>query len=216
MTGISAGDTRTEIKAGEVKAPKAMCVYCSSSDAVDPTFFDSAAQLGALIARRGWTLIYGGGRIGLMGALARAVHQNGGQVIGVIPEALRAKGLAYPAADELVVTRDLRERKAVMESRADAFVGLPGGFGTLEELLEIVTLKQLKFHTKPIILVNTRGFYDPLRHMFERIYQERFAKPDYRQLYHITSDTKDIFSYLEAYQPAQVEDKWFEDQGSLT
>jgi uncharacterized protein (TIGR00730 family) len=215
MTGTSAAATQTNARE-ELEVKRTMCVFCSSSDAVDPIFFDAAAQLGALIVRRGWTLIYGGGRIGLMGALARAVHQNGGQVIGVIPEALQAKGLAYPAADELVVTRDLRERKAVMESRADAFVGLPGGFGTLEELLEIVTLKQLKFHTKPIILVNTRGFYDPLQHMFERIYQERFAKPDYRQLYHIASDTQAIFSYIETYQPAQLEDKWFKDQGSLT
>jgi uncharacterized protein (TIGR00730 family) len=209
MTGISAGDTHTRIEAGKLKTPKTMCVYCSSSDAVDPTFFDSAAQLGGLIARRGWTLIYGGGRIGLMGALARAVHENGGQVIGVIPEPLQAKGLAYPAADELVVTRDLRERKAVMESHADAFVGLPGGFGTLEELLEIVTLKQLKFHTKPIVLVNTEGFYDPLRQMFERIFQERFAKPEYEQLYHITPDPNGVFTYLESYQPAQLVDKWY-------
>ena len=215
MTGTNAGNTQTESDAREVQTPKAMCVFCSSSDAVDPVFFETATQLGALIARHGCSLVYGGWRIGLMGAVARAAHQHGGQVIGVIPAALHAKGLAYLAADELIVTRDLRERKAVMESRADAFVGLPGGFGTLEELLEIVTLKQLKFHAKPIVLVNTRDFYDPLQRMFERIYQERFAKPDGRQLYHVTPDTGGVFSYLASYQPAQLADKWFEDQGGL-
>jgi uncharacterized protein (TIGR00730 family) len=96
-----------------------------------------------------------------------------------------------------------------MEARSDAFVGLPGGFGTLEEILEILTLKQLGLHTKPIVLVNTNGFYDPLIQLFERIYQERFAKPDYRQLYHVAPDAASVFSYLEVYQPLQLQSKWF-------
>jgi uncharacterized protein (TIGR00730 family) len=116
-----------------------LCVYCSSSDAVAPIFFETAAEVGARLARQGYALAYGGGRIGLMGALARAVHQNGGRVIGVIPEFLHSKGLAYEAADELVITRDLRERKATMEARADGFVTLPGGFGTLEEARKAFT-----------------------------------------------------------------------------
>lgn len=189
---------------------KTICVFCSSSDAVDSIFFETATQLGALISQRNYDLIYGGGQIGLMGALARAAHQNGGKVVGVIPETLRSvKGIAYEAADELVVTRDLRERKAVMEARADAFVVLPGGFGTLEEILEILTLKQLGLHTKPIALVNTNSFYDPLIQLFEHIYQERFAKPDYRQLYHVIPDAASVFSYLETYQPLQLQSKWF-------
>jgi uncharacterized protein (TIGR00730 family) len=187
-----------------------ICVFCSSSDAVDSIFFETAMALGALISQRNYDLVYGGAQIGLMGALARAAQQNGGKVIGVIPESLRrVQGIAYEAADELVVTRDLRERKAVMEARADAFVGLPGGFGTLEEILEVLTLKQLALHAKPIVLVNTGGFYDPLIQVFERIYQERFARPDYRQLYHVAPDVAGVFSYLEAYRPLQLQSKWF-------
>jgi uncharacterized protein (TIGR00730 family) len=189
---------------------RTICVFCSSSNAVDSIFFETATELGALISQRNYDLVYGGAQIGLMGALARAAHQNGGKVIGVIPESLRrVQGIAYEAADELLVTRDLRERKAVMEARSDAFVGLPGGFGTLEEILEILTLKQLGLHTKPIVLVNTNGFYDPLIQLFERIYQERFAKPDYRQLYHVAPDAASVFSYLEVYQPLQLQSKWF-------
>jgi uncharacterized protein (TIGR00730 family) len=187
-----------------------LCVYCSSSDAVARTFFETAEEVGARLARQGYALIYGGGRIGLMGALARAAHQNGGRVIGVIPEFLHSKGLAYEAADELVITRDLRERKATMEARADGFVTLPGGFGTLEEALEIITLKQLGQHAKPIVIVNTQDFYAPLLQLMERIYRERFAKPEYRQLYHFASDVGEVFSYLATYQPASISvTKWF-------
>jgi uncharacterized protein (TIGR00730 family) len=188
---------------------KTICVFCSSSDAVAPTFFETATELGTLIAGRNYTLVYGGVRVGLMGALARAVHQNGGRVIGVIPGSIRDKGITYETADELVVTRDLRERKAVMEARSDAFVGLPGGFGTLEEILEILTLKQLGLHAKPVVLVNTLGFYDHLVRFFEHIYRERFARPDYRQLYHIAPEAAGVFSYLETYRPVQLQSKWF-------
>jgi uncharacterized protein (TIGR00730 family) len=189
---------------------QALCVYCSSSDAVAPIYFETAEEVGARLARQGYTLVYGGGRIGLMGALARAVHQNGGQVIGVIPEFLRSKGLAYEAADELIITRDLRERKAAMEARADGFVTLPGGFGTLEEALEIITLKQLGLHAKPVVMVNTQGFYNSLLELVEHIYQERFAKPEYRRLYYFASDVDEAFSYLATYQPTPLSvNKWF-------
>jgi hypothetical protein len=189
---------------------KTICVYCSSSEALDPSYYQAANELGALMARQNYKLIYGGGRIGLMGALARAVHQHGGRIIGVIPKSLKEKELAYEACDELIVTRDLRDRKAIMETRADAFVALPGGFGTLEEVLEILTLKQLQFHLKPIILVNTNAFYDHLIRLCEHIYRERFAKPDSRLLYHVAADAANVFSHLENYQPPQLQSKWFE------
>ncbi len=164
--------------------PCSICVFCSSSDALDAVYFDAAAALGAEIARRGCTLVYGGGKWGLMGAVARAVHTAEGRVVGVIPESLMAQ--AYADADELIHTPDMRARKAAMEARADAFIGLPGGFGTLEELLEIITLKQLGFHTKPIVLLNVAGFYDSLLAMFEQMYRHRFANPAFNQLYHVT------------------------------
>ncbi|MCI0697787.1 TIGR00730 family Rossman fold protein [candidate division KSB1 bacterium] len=188
---------------------KTICVYCSSSEALDPSYYQAAQELGMLMARHHCTLVYGGGRIGLMGALARSVHEHGGKIIGVIPKSLKEKELAYEACDELIVTKDLRDRKAIMEARADAFVALPGGFGTLEEVFEILTLKQLQFHLKPVILVNTNSFYDHLIRLCEHIYRERFAKTDSRLLYHVAASAANIFSHLETYQPPLLDSKWF-------
>jgi len=189
--------------------PKTICVYCSSSDALSSSFFQAATEFGALLAQRHGTLIYGGGRIGLMGAVARAVHQHGGKVIGVIPKSLQDKEVGYNNADELIVTKDLRDRKAIMEARADVFVALPGGFGTFEEIFEILTLKQLQMHTKPVVLVNTNHFYDHFVRLCEHIYEERFAKPDSRQLYHIAPDPASVFTYLETYRAPKLQSKWF-------
>jgi len=188
---------------------KTICVFCSSSDAVDPMYFDAANELGSVLAKRSISLVYGGSNIGLMGAVAKAVHKHGGSVIGVIPQTIHARGIAYDTADELIITRDLRERKGVMEARADAFVTLAGGFGTLEEVVEVITLKQLQTHTKPIILLNTGGFYDPLITLFEHFYVQRFAKPDQRQLYYVAPDVGSAFAYLDGYAPPQIENKWF-------
>ena len=187
----------------------AICVYSSSSDAVAPVYFAVARELGAAIARANYALVFGGAKVGLMGALARSVHENGGTVIGVIPAAIHERGLAYDLADELIVARDLRERKAVMDERANAFIALPGGFGTLEEMLEILTLKQLQVHAKPIVFINTSGFYDRLVDLFEHMYREQFAKSDYRQLYHIAADVESAFIHIGYYQPVQLQRKWF-------
>lgn len=186
-----------------------ICVFCSSSAAVPPAYFEAARTLGALLAQRRCTLVYGGASVGLMGALATSVHQHGGTVVGIIPESMQSKGIAYETADELVVTPDLRTRKALMTARADAFVALPGGFGTLEEVLETLTLKQLGLHAKPIVFVNTRGFYDPLLDLFEHLYRDRFAKPDCRRLYHVATDAADAFAYLDAYRPSPPLSKWY-------
>jgi cytokinin riboside 5'-monophosphate phosphoribohydrolase len=152
-----------------------VCVFCSSSDGIDPVYFQAAVELGHLLAARAHTLVYGGASIGLMGTVARAVHNAKGHVIGVIPQSLVARELTYREAGEVVVTADLRERKRVMEERSDAFVALPGGFGTLEETIELLTLKQLGLHAKPIVIVNVAGFYDPLLHLFAHIAQNGFA-----------------------------------------
>ncbi|MBX7258751.1 MAG: TIGR00730 family Rossman fold protein [Candidatus Hydrogenedentes bacterium] len=186
-----------------------VCVYCSSSDAVPEVYFEAARSFGAALAQSGRALVYGGGKIGLMGVLARAVHEHGGKVIGVIPEALREMELAYTGADELIITADLRERKAAMESRACAFVALPGGYGTLEEMIEVLTLKQLHFHAKPIVMINTAGFYQPLLSMFEQLYEQRFAKPETRQLYHVAGNAEDALTYINHYTPASTPQKWY-------
>jgi len=186
-----------------------VCVYCSSSNAVAPEYFDAAREVGALLAAKGWRLVYGGGNIGLMGALARAVHEGGGTVIGVIPEALRDLELAYTEADELIVTKDLRERKATMESYADAFVALPGGYGTLEETIEVLTLKQLRFHDKPLVFVNAAGYYSHLRDFFEHMYAHHFAAPASRRLYRFVDRPGEVVDCLEDWDPTAAGTEWF-------
>ena len=182
-----------------------ICVYASSSEAIAPPYFAAAQALGQLIGQRGHTLIYGGGALGLMGAVARSTHAGGGRVIGVIPEKLTPQG--YNDADEMIVTQTMRERKQVMEDRADAFVVLPGGFGTLEEMLEILTLKQLGYHYKAVTVLNTEGYYDPLLAAFEHIFTEGFAMELLRQSYHIASRPEELLTYIESYQPPTLPDK---------
>ncbi len=141
----------------------AVTVFCGSSNAVEPKYFTAARELGEKLARRGWRLVYGGGSVGLMGALSRAVLAEGGHVPGVIPKALLDLGVGERGVSELVVTDGLRDRKAIMDERGDAFVALPGGLGTLEEVLEVLTLKQLGYHTKPVVVLDLDGFYDTVR-----------------------------------------------------
>jgi uncharacterized protein (TIGR00730 family) len=148
--------------------------------------------------------------MGLMGVLALAARRQGAHVTGVVPVVFKQKGIAWEEADELVITADLRERKADMERRADAFVALPGGFGTLEELAEILVLKQLRFHPKPIVLLNTHGFYDPLLAFFQRLYDDGFSKPEYKGLYFVTSDPAAAIEHIETYSPPKVGEKWFD------
>jgi uncharacterized protein (TIGR00730 family) len=190
---------------------RSVCVFSSSSDAVASHYMEAASALGTLMAKQNLTLVYGGGKVGLMGAMARAVHANGGKVVGVIPHYLRKREVAYEEADELIVTKCLRERKTIMEERADAFVALPGGFGTLEEILEILTLKQLETHGKPVVFLNTNGFFEPLLAMFERLYHEQFTKRDYCAHYHVASGPPDVFTHFDGYQPPPRLRKWFDD-----
>ena len=175
-----------------------ICIYCSSSNRIAGSYFEMAAEVGRLLTERGYTLIYGGGNVGLMGEMARAVHTHGGRVVGVIPERLKAiEGVAYDVADELIITETMRERKAAMFNRADAFLVLPGGFGTLEEFLEVLTLRSLGYHDKAIALVNTGGFYDPLLELFDHFFDEHFARPHTRALYYVAADPEDALRYLE-------------------
>jgi uncharacterized protein (TIGR00730 family) len=188
---------------------RSICVFSSSSDAVASHYVAAASELGAALARRGLTLVYGGGRVGLMGVLARSVHAHGGRVVGVIPDFLRKHEVAYEDADELIVTRDMRARKAIMEERADAFVAMPGGFGTLEEILEILTLKQLATHAKPVVLLNTERFFDPLLVLFEQLFLQSFARPEIRAHYHVAQKPGEVFDHIEHYQSPPRLNKWF-------
>ena len=187
---------------------KMLCVYCSSSDRLDQKYYAAAEAVGAAIAQRGWGLVYGGGRSGLMGALARAVKREGGRVIGVIPDFMKAKELAFDEADELITVVTMRERKLLMEARADAFLALPGGWGTLEEIMEIITLRQLDVIRKPCVFFNQDGFYDDLLRFFEKMVTEKFNKPSNLQLFTVATTIDQTFAHLESNSIA-AETKWF-------
>jgi cytokinin riboside 5'-monophosphate phosphoribohydrolase len=187
---------------------KMLCVYCSSSDRLDAKYYAAAETLGAEMVKRDWGLVYGGGKTGLMGAVARAVKRGGGRVIGVIPDFMKAKELAYDEADELITVVTMRERKLLMEARADAFVALPGGWGTLEEIMEILTLRQLDVIRKPCVFYNQDGFYDDLLRFFERMINERFNKPSNLNLFSVAPTIDNVFAHLDA-GPVAAENKWF-------
>lgn len=189
--------------------PASICVFASSSDGIEAAYFAVAEELGALLAANRIELVYGGASVGLMGALARSVHRHGGRIVGVLPESLQTKEIAYREADEFIITKDLRERKAIMESRAGAFIALPGGFGTLEETVELLTLKQLGLHNKAIVFLNTLGFWDPLLELFEHMYRTRFARPEYRGLYEVAATVDDALAAIAAYVPPALGTKWY-------
>ncbi|MBT3514239.1 MAG: TIGR00730 family Rossman fold protein [Nitrospina sp.] len=157
---------------------KSICVFCSSSDSIDEVYFKIAIDLGYQIGNLNLDLVYGGGAIGLMGAVARSVHKNGGRVVGVFPEFLRekAKEFEYVDADELIIAETMRIRKAIMDKRADAFIALPGGIGTLEEAIEIMSMKQLGLTDKPLVFINTNNFYDDLISIFQKMVDLKFAE----------------------------------------
>ena len=159
----------------------AVCVFCSSSSRIAPHHVDLAARVGQGLAARGWTLVSGGGSVSMMGAVARAVRDGGGRTVGVIPQALVDAEVADHDADELVVTATMRERKGVMDARSDAFVALPGGIGTLEELLEVWVARTLGMHAKPVVVLDPDGVYDPLRAQVEALVDSGFVRPAARE-----------------------------------
>lgn len=176
-----------------------ICVYCSASDRVAPGYFALAQELGQEIARRGDTLVYGGSSVGLMGELARTVQAQGGRVIGVIPEALVAMEVAYNNADELFVTANMRERKAGMEARSDAFLALPGGVGTLEEVFEIMAARSLKIISKPLVLLNYDAFYNPLISLLDHMHMANFLRSGYESMVHFAPTVGAALDYIDGY-----------------
>mgnify|MGYP003388298596 FL=1 len=188
--------------------PSTICVFCGSSELVDEIFKATAFELGLELGRRGIDLIYGGASIGLMGCVARGVHEEKGKVIGVLPEFFKTKDIAYSEADELIITRDMRERKAMMDQRSDAFIVLPGGMGTLEEAIEILSMRQLNLTDKPLIFINTQGFYEELISVFEKMIGLRFAKPNIIDMYKVASDPESALDYALSYFPRSPDNEW--------
>jgi hypothetical protein len=181
-----------------------ICVYCAAANDLAPVYVEVARETGRMIAERGHTLIYGGANRGLMGETARATHAAGGKVIGVIPRALVDLEQAYEDADELVISDGLRDRKAILEARADGFVVLPGGLGTFDELFEVLTLRQLKYHNKPIVIVNTRSYFQPLVQMTERMCEEGFVRPTYKLLFDVVAEPLAAMEIIENYKPVEI------------
>src|SRR4030095_8442054 len=178
---------------------QSVTVYCSSSRHVAPDYFVAARALGKAIANEDWNLVYGGNAVGVMGALADAARAGGARVIGVTPQLLVDKGIADQQCDDLVITSGMRERKALLEQRGDAFIALPGGIGTLEEIFEILVARQLGYHSKPIVLLNIDGYYDPLLRMLENGRQQQFIREGTRELLFVTADVEAAIAHIAAY-----------------
>jgi len=185
-----------------------LCVFCGSSLGARPLYAERARELGTALARRGVGLVYGGGSIGLMGVLADAVRAAGGEVIGVIPRAMATREIAHHGLADLRVVASMHERKAAMAELADGFVALPGGFGTFEELLEMVTWAQLGFHRKPIGLLNVDRYFDALLALVERAIAERFVHPENRDLLLAAGDVEPLLDAVLAWAPPATPRRW--------
>lgn len=177
-----------------------LCVYGAASTAIDKKYITETETLGRQIADRGHSLVFGGGGNGLMGAAARGVRDGGGSIIGVIPEFFREEGIEALCdfCDELIFTETMRERKQIMEDHADGFIVVPGGIGTFEEFYEILTLKQLCRHQKPIAIYNINGYYDGMLQFVRKAIEEEFIRENCMDLFYVTQDMNDLFRYLEA------------------
>lgn len=198
---------------------KSICVFCGSNAGHNPLYRETAEALGRLLAERGIELIYGAGNIGLMGAVADACLAAGGQVTGVIPQALMGREVAGRPVEHRTLTRlevvdSMHTRKARMAELAEGFIALPGGFGTFEEFCEILTWGQLGFHTKPMGLLNINGFYDPLLAMFDRAVSDGFLRPQNRAMALADTDMNHLLAQMAAYQPEPVS-KWLKEREQL-
>ena len=176
---------------------KRICVYCSSSMALDEPVETEIRVFGREIARRGIGLVYGGSSRGLMGALASEVLGAGGKVVGVIPRALEGREAAHQGLTELKVVSTMHEREQMLFDLADAFVGFPGGFGTMQEIIEMLTWKQLGIHGKPIVLANIGGYFNPLLQQFELAIQKKYVRSEDRILFAVADNTRAILTFLE-------------------
>ncbi len=187
-----------------------ICVYSSSSNAVADVYVNEAIDLARLIGQSNFCLVNGGSNVGLMDVITREAGISGARTIGVIPEKLRDFNLASVHAHEMIVSGDMMQRKDKMRELSDAFIALAGGFGTLEEILEVITLKQLGYHNKAVVFINTNGFYDDLFRQFEKSYEEKFAKENYRKLFFIAGNSAQAMDYILNYKPEESVNKWFD------
>ena len=186
---------------------KNICVFGASSSRINEAYFAAAHRIGELIAEKGFGMVFGAGDAGLMGAAARGCDEKGGRLIGVIPEKLNKKGIYYERCTERIETKTMHERKALMEELSSGFIALAGGFGTLEEFMEVLTLKQLSYFDKPIVLLNTLGYYDNIIRQLEHCVEEGFTAKDFSALYHVCSTPEQAVEYCAGYGGMHIRDK---------
>lgn len=177
-----------------------ICVFCASSETIDKSYLQTGERFGEMLAEKGHTLVFGAGKYGIMGAVARGIRSKGGKAIGVIPTFFEDADVTFSDC-ELIYTESMRERKFIMEEKSDAFIILPGGIGTFEEFFEVLTLKQLRRHSKPIIIFNENGYYDPLINLIDSAISQNFMADKFRGLYFITDNADKVFEYIEDYKP---------------
>ena len=186
-----------------------ICIYCGSSPGNDPAFLQAAREVGTLLAKRGLTLVYGGGNTGLMGAVADAVLAAGGRVVGVIPDHLVQKEVGHNGLTEQHVVATMHERKAKMAAMADGFLALPGGVGTLEEIIEVFVWMQLELHAKPCALLNVNGYYDPLVNFLTHMTESRFLRAEQLSQLIVAREPSEALDRLQSFTPTTVE-KWLD------
>lgn len=182
-----------------------IAVYCGSSPGKNPAFHQAAVQLGKVLAEREITLVYGGGSVGLMGILAQTIIDRGGQVIGVIPQAIADMEVAFTDIQDLRVVEDMHTRKALMAELADAFIALPGGMGTIEEIMEILTWAQLGFHEKPCGILNIAGFYNQLLKFLDRLVMDQFIAPEHRSMLMVDESPQSLLEQFSSYDPPKID-----------
>lgn len=188
---------------------KNICVFASSSNHLEEKFYQHARELGLLIGKNNLNIVYGGSKLGMMYACAGAVKETGGKIIGIMPERLANMGCANPEdCDEFILTAGMRERKAKLDELSDAVVAIAGGFGTLEELSELIVQKQLGYNNKPIVILNTDGFYDRLIDFFDTIITRNFANEESRKLYYIAKTPLEAIEYIKNYKPEDIGSKF--------
>lgn len=190
---------------------RSISVFCGSSIGRQDTYRRAAVDLGMLMAAKGITLVYGGGNIGMMGAIADTVLEQGGRVTGIMPQYLLEKEIAHTGVQDMHIVKSLMERKEMMIDISDAFIVLPGGFGTLDELFEVVTMLQLSIINSPVGIVNTDGYFDELIRMMDKGVHEQFVKPVHRESILVDESVKNLFTKILEFNPAANEAKWIDN-----
>jgi uncharacterized protein (TIGR00730 family) len=186
-----------------------VCIFCGSNAGADPAYMATAQAVGSGLAQRGIRIVYGGGRVGMMGALADAARAAGGEVVGVMPQQLVDREIGHTGIDDLRVVGSMHERKALMVELADAFIALPGGIGTLEELFEVYTWAQLGIHSKPLGLLDVAGYFEPLAAFLDQAVIERFLRPESRAMLAVAADLESLLAAFDGWQPPTVH-KWID------